>query len=90
MDRGERQLIIRFCAEAKEWRRDLGITQVRLGHLVEMSPSWIAMMEQGAVLPDPPMRHKIRLALEDQEIKRDARCANRKGAGVFGSESVER
>ena len=82
MNREERKFILEFCAETVVWRKDLGFTQAGLARLIEMSPSWVAMMEHGSILPDYPMRKRIRLALEGEEFLRAERRRKRKAESV--------
>ena len=82
MDREIRKSIREFCAETVVWRKDLGLTQAALAGLIEMSPSWVAMMEHGSILPEYQMRKKIRLALEREEFLRAARRRKRSAESV--------
>ncbi len=82
MDRETRKFIREFCAETGVWRKDLSLTQAALARLIEMSPSWVAMMEHGSILPDYPMRKRIRLALEAEEFRRAARRMKRNAESV--------
>ena len=82
MKREERKFILEFCAETVVWRKDLSLTQADLAQRIEMSPSWVAMMEHGAILPEYQMRKKIRLALEGEEFQRAVRRRKRSAESV--------
>lgn len=80
MNRDEREFVREFCTEVHNWRRDLGLRQCGLAQLVERSPSWVSMVEHGSILPDYPMRKRIRLALEGLEFERAARRRKQRSA----------
>ena len=86
MDRETRKFILEFCAETVVWRKELSLTQAALARLIEMSPSWVAMMEHGSILPEYQMRKKIRLALEGEEFLRAVRRRKRRSVDELKGE----
>jgi predicted transcriptional regulator len=79
MDREDRQFVLDFCSEVRDWRKDLGLSQAELARLIDVSPSWVSMMEHGDILPAYPKRQRVRLVLEDLEFKRVAKRLRQMG-----------
>ena len=76
-----------FCAKLRDWREDLNLSQSDVAQLIGHSPSWVSMVERGAILPDYSTRHRLRIVLEEKEFQRASR--RRKRSSVFGVECDE-
>jgi predicted transcriptional regulator len=79
MNRSEQKSVLEFCAEVRVWRKDLGLSQAKLGRLIGASPSWVSMMERGDILPGYRTRQRLRSVLEELEFIRVSKRLRRIG-----------
>ena len=79
MHSDDREFVLNFCSELRNWRKELGLTQAKLARLTDTSPSWISMVEHGDILPSYSKRQRLRCVLEGLEFNRAARRRRKLG-----------